>query len=93
MRPPHIAGKDVPTILHQIRHGGIEMPAFSAAVLPDEAVRAIATHVHATLARPQEQPARIGPRELDPFLVGLFTWGALVIFACVLAALFAEGRN
>lgn len=93
MRPPAIAGKEVHEIVRQIRHGGVEMPVFSPAVLSDEAVSAIATHVHATLAHPEDRPARIGPRDLDPFLVGLFTWGALVAFACVLAVLFAEGRN
>ena len=93
MRPPPIAGEEPATIMLQVRGGGREMPAFSSAVVSDTDLGELAGYVHETLAQPRDAPARIGPRELDPFLVGLFIWGALSLFVCGLAGLFAEGRN
>lgn len=91
-RPPRIAGADVTQIVQHVREGGKEMPAFSAAVLSDDSLQDVASYVHGTLGRPAE-PACFGPRELDPFIVGLVVWVALALFTCGLAALFGEGRR
>lgn len=90
-RPPPIAGIEVRRLVHHVRDGGKAMPAIAA--LPDPALQDLATYVHGTLGRPAEEPTHIGPRAVNPFVIGLIVWGALAVLALVLAVLFAEGRN
>jgi ubiquinol-cytochrome c reductase cytochrome c subunit len=92
-RSPSIAGADVARITQQVRQGGKEMPAFSSAVLADAPLGDLAGYVHETLAHPSDEHAHVGPRALDPVVVGLIAWCALAALACGLALLFAEGRN
>jgi len=92
-RPPTIVGVDVARLVHQVRHGGRAMPAFSSAAVPDPALADLATYVHETLGTPAEGATHIGPRAVDPFVIGLIVWGALAVLALVLAVFFAEGRN
>ncbi len=90
---PPIAGADAAKIVRQVRTGSDRMPAFSAATISDGAVGEIAEYVQGGLARSAEEAGRFGPRALDPFVVGMIVWGALAMFVCLLALLFAEGRN
>ncbi len=90
---PRIAGAPAAKVERMVRHGGKIMPAFPAVALPDDGLADLAAYVHGELAAPAGEPARVGPRELDPFLVGLFVWGALALLALGLALLFGEGRN
>lgn len=92
-RPPRIAGEKVAHLVHHVREGGKAMPAFSSVALPDPALQDLATYVHETLATPAEKTTHVGPREVDPFVIGLFVWGALALLGLLLAVLFAEGRN
>lgn len=91
--PPRIAGVEPAKVAHMVRHGGDHMPPVSAALIPDARLSQLADYVHVTLAHPPDQPGRLGPRALDPFLVGVLVWGALALFLCGLSWLFAEGRN
>lgn len=93
IRPPRISGVELAKIAQQVRQGGKEMPAFSAEVLPDASLHDLEVYIHETLARPSDDHGRLGPRDLDPFSVGLIAWVALVCLASVLAVLFAEGRH
>jgi hypothetical protein len=92
MYPPPIAGTDVATVVKTVRKGGREMPAFSSGVLPDPSLRDLAMVVSGTLARPAE-PARFGPREINPFVIGAIVWVALVLLTSGVAALFRERRR
>ncbi len=93
VRPPPIRGAAAASIVHHVRQGAHVEPAFSAAVLPESDLHDLVTYVNGELGQPSHEPAGIGPRELDPFLVGLFVWGALILMTIGLAVLFAEGRN
>src|SRR5690606_32436033 len=66
------------------------MPVFSAAVISDEALGDLATYVHESLGQPPPGPAAIGPRALDPFLVGVVGWFALAALVAGLSVLFSE---
>ncbi len=92
-RTPDIAGAPVAVILRVVREGGREMPAFSAAVLPDPGLHEVATYVHETLGHPPREPAVFGARALDPFSMGLIAWAAVAAFAFALSHLFSEGRS
>jgi ubiquinol-cytochrome c reductase cytochrome c subunit len=93
IHPSPIAGADVAKVIQEVRLGSKGMPAFSSAVLPDASLRDLAGYVHETLAHPPGEHAHVGPRDLDPLVVGLIAWCALAVLACGLAFLFAEGRN
>jgi hypothetical protein len=89
---PAIAGSSESTIVRQVRSGNDHMPSFSTALLSDAAVEELGRYVHQGLA-PVEESGHMGPRALDPFVIGMVAWGALAVLACVLALLFGEGRN
>lgn len=90
---PSIVGAAPAGVLRPVRQGTDHMPAFSAAIIPDAALADLTTYVSGVLAHPPEEGAGVGPRTLDPLAVGLAVWGALGLFACSLALLFAGGRN
>jgi mono/diheme cytochrome c family protein len=91
--PPALAGIETARLVRHVREGGKAMPAFSSVALPDAALHDLAAYVHDTLGTPAESATHIGPRAVDPFVIGLIVWGALAVLALVLAVLFAEGRN
>jgi len=93
LHAPPIAGAAPPKVVRQVRGGGEEMPAFSAAVLPAAALDELGAYVHEGLARPAIGASRVGPQALDPLIVGAVVWIALALFACGLALLFGEARN
>jgi ubiquinol-cytochrome c reductase cytochrome c subunit len=93
VRSPAIRRAAVSTIAGRVRHGGAQMPAFSPAALDDSTLQTLATYVHEGLERASEQPPLLGPRALDPLIVGLFAWVGLGILVCAMALVFAEGRN
>lgn len=90
---PNIAGADMQRALATLRT--THPPPFSTAALPDDALRSVAEFVHAELAHPPHEPEqpRMGPRALDPPVVGIIAAGAVVVLAVLLKLLFAEGRN
>jgi mono/diheme cytochrome c family protein len=92
MRPPAIAGADIARIVDHVRKGGKEMPPFPAAILSDASLGDVASHVHDTLAK-TSSPARFGPRDIDPFFVGVLVWVALMLLTLGIAALFAGERR
>lgn len=92
-RPPTIAGVKVAHLVHHVREGGKAMPAFSSVALPGADLQDLAAYVQETLGNPAENATHVGPRAVDPFVIGLIVWGALAVMALVLAVLFAEGRN
>jgi mono/diheme cytochrome c family protein len=93
LRAPPIAGAKLADVVQQVRQGPGGTPVFSAAVISDAALPDLALHVHETLSRPPDTPATLGPRALDPFLVGIIAWFALAVLVAGLAALFAEART
>lgn len=92
-RTPDIAGAPATRVFRMVRQGGREMPAFSAAVLPDSSLHDVAAYVQETLGHPASEPTVFGSRALDPFTMGLITWAALAVFAGALSRLFSEGRS
>lgn len=92
LRMPPIAGAQVADVVQQVRQAPGGAPVFSAAVISDAALPDLALYVHETLSRPPDTPSTIGPRALDPFLVGIIAWFVLAVLVAGLAALFAEAR-
>lgn len=91
-RVPGLTQASTADITRAVRQGGHEGPAFSAAVISDDNLQHLVTYIRETLAQPPNEPASLGPRELEPFSVGVITWGALLLLVCGLALLFSERR-
>lgn len=66
------------------------MPAFPEAALPDTALGKLADYVHDGMSGTGE--SSLGPRDLDPFVVGLVVMGAIALIAFCLAVLYSGRR-
>lgn len=84
---PAIAGADAVTVVEALRVGPFEMPAFSEAVLDDEAAADIAAYLGAAEASPR---TLLGLGALDP--VGAAV-AAVVLLAAALALLLVVARR
>jgi mono/diheme cytochrome c family protein len=95
VRPPAIAGKSPLVVKVQVRRGLGEMPAFSAAVLPDPDLADLAGYVSYTLVEPAVLPEmpRGGRSVPSPVALGFLAWGSLLVFCAGVAFLFGPGRN
>jgi hypothetical protein len=93
--PPMIAGRPPQVIKAQVRQGLGEMPAFSAALIPDGSLGDLARYVAETLVHPAigQEELNLGPRAWGPVPIGICVAVALAVFCLGVSLLFGPARN